>query len=199
MKIVTVVEGFGEVEAAPILLRRLSQEISPGLYVDFPRPIRTKRQKIIKEGELERVVELAGRQTSDGDGILILLDADYDCPKELAPALLARAVAARSDRVIRVVLAKREYESWFLAAAPSICNQRGLPNDLTAPSRPEEVINPKQWLTDRMPSGKSYRETLDQPALTAVFDLGMARHAESFQKLCRDLQSLLLLSDTRQT
>ena len=56
---------------------------------------------------MKQVVELAARQTSDG-GILILLDADDDCPKQLAGALLQRARSARSDREIRVVIAKHE-------------------------------------------------------------------------------------------
>ena len=34
-----------------------------------------------------------------------------------------------------------------------------------------------------MPAGQGYRETLHQPALTAIFDLDAAREAPSFDKL----------------
>ena len=53
---------------------------------------------------LERAVEFAARQSGEQGRILILLDADDDCPKELAAEMLRRAEAARQDRIIRVVL-----------------------------------------------------------------------------------------------
>ena len=42
-----------------------------------------------------------------------------------------------------------------------------------------------------MPSGQPYRPTLHQSALTATFDLDTARMAPSFDKLWRDVDSLL--------
>ena len=42
-----------------------------------------------------------------------------------------------------------------------------------------------------MPAGQGYRETLHQPALTAIFDLDAAREAPSFDKLWRDVTALL--------
>jgi hypothetical protein len=63
--------------------------------------------------------------------------------------------------------------------------------DLASPADAEAVRDPKAWLRDRMPSATSYKETLDQPALTAVLDLAAARRAPSFDKLWRDVESLL--------
>ena len=155
------------------------------------RPIRVGRYKILKSGELERVVELAARQTGTSGRILILLDADDACPAELGPELLARAVAVRRDCDIRVVMAKSEYESWFLAATASIVGRRGFRPRAAPPSDPESVRDAKGWLTALLPPGQSYRETLDQPALTAIFDLDDARTAPSFDKLWRDVNWLL--------
>ncbi len=192
LRIVTLVEGHGEVAAVPILLRRIAEVVAPGLTLDLSRTIRVKRQRFLKEGELERAVELAARQSGDGGRILILLDADEDCPRDLAPRMLERARAARKDRIIRAVLAKREYEAWFLAAAESLAGHRGIDAAAVSPADPETVASPKRWLSQHMQSGWSYRETLDQPALTAVFDLATARRAPSFDKLWRDLSTLLL-------
>jgi len=190
--IVAIVEGHGEVQALPVLLRRIALESGVETPPDIPRPIRTPRSKLLKEGELERAIELAARQSSDDGGILILLDADDDCPKEVAEAVLERAVAARGDRVIRVVLAKREYEAWFLAAAESIAGRRGIREDLAAPDEPEALRDAKGWLSSRMESERSYRETLDQAALSGVFDLSVARErSPSFAKMFRDVASLL--------
>jgi hypothetical protein len=114
-RIEAIVEGHGECFAVPILLRRLVDERCPGTFVRPDGPIRKKRQQLVKPGELERAVELAGRQTQPGDAILVLLDADEDCSAELGPALMARACKARSDRHVIVVLAKPEFEAWFAA------------------------------------------------------------------------------------
>ncbi len=100
-KIVAIVEGHGEVAALPILLRRIYRQLNPADYLEVPQPIRVGRQKLLKAGELEDAVELAGRQTGPGDGILIVLDADSDCPKDLGAQLLSRACKARADRQIR--------------------------------------------------------------------------------------------------
>lgn len=175
----------------PILIRRIAELAVPGSFVEVPRPIRIKRQQLLKERELERYVELAARQAGSNGRILVLLDADADCPAQLGPEILRRATAARSDRVIRVVVAKREYEAWFLAAAESLAGQRGISVTATAPVDPEAIANAKQWLSDHMQTGHSYRETLDQPALTSMLDLECARRASSFEKMWRDVASLL--------
>lgn len=190
-RIVTIVEGHGEVAAVPILIRRIAAIVSPGVSVDAPRPLRVGRQRLRRAGELERAVELAAREAGAAGRMMILLDADHECPSDLARELLRRAVAARADRTIRVVLAKTEFEAWFLAAAKSIAGYRGIDRATTAPLDPESIMDAKGWLSDRMPPGRSYRETLDQPALTSIFDMVAARKAPSFDKMWRDVSSLL--------
>jgi hypothetical protein len=123
--------------------------------------------------------------------VLVLVDSDDDCPAELGPGLLERARKARSDVPIGMVLAKREFEAWFLASAESLRGKRGLAQDLTAPSDPETVRDAKGWLSDRMTTGRRYRETLDQPALSADFDFVQARAADSFDKCYREIAQLL--------
>jgi hypothetical protein len=189
-RIVCIVEGHGEASAVPILVRRIAELVAPGVVPDVPKPIRVARHRLLKEGELERAVELAARQCGPKDSILVLLDADDDCPRKLATRILERARAARGDRAIHVVIAKMEYEAWFLAAAASIAGRRGLQEQILPPPDPEAVRDAKAWLSRHM-SGRSYRETLDQPALTAVFDLRAARAAPSFDKMWRALQDAL--------
>ena len=190
-RIATIVEGHGEVEAVPILLRRIAERVSPDFNVDAPRPIRIGRGKILKTGELERVVGLAARRAGTDGCILILLDADDACPAELGPELLQRALNQRTDCDIRVVLAKAEYETWFLAAGGSVAGRRGIAESAVPPPEPESIRDAKGWLSAHMPHGQSYSPTLDQPALTTSFDLDSARMAPSFDKLWRDVSSLL--------
>ena len=190
-RIVAIVEGHGEVDAVPVLLRRIVERTVPNVAVEVPRPIRVQRHRVLKPGELERAVELAALRAGPDGGILILLDADDDCPAELGPVLLRRAAESQPDQSIRVVLAKAEYEAWFLAAAASIAGQRGVDESASPPPNPESIRDAKGWLSVRMPRGQRYRPTLHQAALSAVFDLDTARASPSFDKMWRDVNSLL--------
>lgn len=143
-----------------------------------------------KPGELERAVELAALKARPRGGVFVLFDSDDDCPATLAPLLLSRAAAAGMGLPVFVILPQREFEGWFLAAAESLRGKRGLPADLAPPQNPEEIRGAKAWLRQRM-DGHVYSETIDQPALAAVFDLHQARTAQSFDKCYRDVKSLI--------
>ena len=190
--IIAIVEGYGEVEAVPILIRRIADAIVPGTVPQVQKPIRVPRNRLLKEGELERYIELAASQSGADGRILIILDADDDLPCEKGPEILRRAKATRSDRRIRVVLACREYEAWFLGAADSLVEVRRLSSDTTAPVDPEAIRDAKGWLADRMAAGGAYKETRDQPAFSALFDLERARRgAPSFDKMWRTVEDLI--------
>jgi len=113
------------------------------------------------------------------------------CPARDGPSLLTRARKVRPDTPVAVILAKQEYEAWFLAAAESLRGKRGLPGTLVSPPDPESIRGAKGWLSRMMPGGSGYSETDDQPALTAVFDMTMARRADSFDKCYRETRRLL--------
>jgi hypothetical protein len=191
VRIGCIVEGHGETQAVPLLIRRIAGYIDPVLQLEVVPPIREPKSKLLRAGELERAVELVARTTGGHGAVLVLLDSDDDCPAITGPTLLHRARQARPDLPVAVVLAKCEFESWFLAAAESLRGQRGLPADLRAPPDPESVRGAKEWLSRRMPAGQSYRETLDQPALAARFNLDAARRADSFDKCFREIARLL--------
>jgi hypothetical protein len=186
-----VVEGHGDVSAVPVLIRRLIAQKHPDITVHLPRPVRIPRSRLIKEGELERAAALAALNAGPAGGVLVLFDADDDCPAEMAPGLVHRMTERLGDRPCKVVLAKHEFESWLIAAAVSISGRRGLVVGLTRPGDPESIRDAKGWLSDHMQTGRKYRETLDQDALAAVFDLDAARSAPSFDKLVRDLEHLV--------
>lgn len=193
LSIACIVEGHGEVEAVPILVRRVAERVDPSLFIRIPRPLRITRSQLLRPRELERAIELAARQVGPQGGILVLIDSDDDCPAQHGPQLLARARQARSDIPIGVVLAKREFEGWFLASAESLRGRRSLPDDLLPPSDLEAVRGAKEWIARHMIGSVSYSETIDQPALTAVFDLDQAAaRAHSFDKCLREVTGLIL-------
>ena len=189
-----LVEGDGEVAALPILIRRVAARIDPALYVNVPRPVRVKRTRMGSQfGDLERGIELVLRRAQPPVALMVRLDADEDDPTTLGPELLQRVRARRGDIPSAVVLARREYEAWFLAAAESLRGQRGLPDTLNPPADPEAVQDAKGWLRSQMPRNRKYSETTDQPALTNLFDVDLARsRSPSFDTCYREIERLLL-------
>jgi hypothetical protein len=192
--IASIVEGDGEVRALPKLLHRIAADHGvTGLLT--PNPMRVPRGKLTCLGGIERAVSaMAIRVTGEG-GVLVLLDADDDCPAELGPALLDRARKARPDSRVAVVLANREFEAWYLAAAPSLAGQHGFPDPFPRPENPERPRDCKGLLTRARAAGQPYKETVDQAAMASTFDVAMARaHAPSFDKFCREVAALLGVS-----
>lgn len=185
-----IVEGHGETSAVPVLLRRIAAAIDTRIDLHIPNPIRMPRSKLTIPGELEKAVQLAAGKVAPAGGLLILMDADDDCPATLAPSILARVHATRSDLPAAVVLPTREFESWFLAAAESLRDRFQPSQDRQTPVHAEEIRGAKEWLRERLLGGR-YSPTVDQPALAAVFDLQQARSAPSFDKLWREMERLL--------
>ncbi len=189
-RVTPIVEGAGEVEALPLLLRRLWEwrtptEPYPG---QINPPIRVRRDRFLnKEQEFERYLLLAHAEALPNGWILILFDADDDCPAQLGHEILQRAREILPTARISVVLANREYEAWFIAAANALDGCRGFALDNDKPLPDAEVPrDAKGWIGRRM-SGKKYSEVLDQPALTQQMDLAAVYAASrSFRKLCRE-------------
>jgi hypothetical protein len=123
---------------------------------------------------------------------MLLLDADDDCPAVLGPQLFVRLSNVISDLPLSVVLAKCEYEAWFLAAANSLRRLPIVRKDAEPPPEPEEIRGAKEYLTRALlVPGGVYSETVDQVSLTAEMDLVEALRCRSFRKLCCDLGKFL--------
>jgi hypothetical protein len=191
--IASVVEGEGEMQALPALLRRIlyAEEIWDA---DVQRPFLKGRGSLVKQGGLEAAVEALARRLPPGapGGVLVVIDADDDCPASLGPSLLARAESVRPDVRTGVVLANREFEAWFLAAAPSLAGRAGLPQGLAVPEDCERPRDCKGWLTHHRTDGGVYRPRVDQASLADVVDIATARaNSPSFDKFCRNVAYLI--------
>lgn len=196
-RIQAIVEGQGEELAVPTLIHRVAREVSLGVQIVTPRPIRVARNKITRPDELKKYITMAADSTEHSDGILVLLDANGACPMKLGPELLAMAQAVRPDRLIRVTLAKREYESWFLASAESLRGHFGIGVTCTAPPNLENIQNAKGWLSKHMPNRTPYNPTAHQQDMTRKLDFNLARRSRSFVKLYRDIEYLLRTCQAR--
>ena len=183
MIIQTLVEGKGEERALPALLRRLRDELG-AFVIEFDHPIRLSRSQLVQENPLRRAVRAALRQERGCDAVLILFDSDNDCPKELAPKIQAWGEAEAGNVPCQVVVAHHEFEAWFLGSLESLRGRHGVRDDASSHPDPESMRGAKEKLAASMV--RPYRPTLDQTALTALFDLAAAhRSCRSFRRMVR--------------
>lgn len=190
--IAPIVEGKGEVEAVPILLRRLSRQGRSSGNLMVSPALRIKVGSFLRDEQyFRRYIELACRKAQGHPRglVLVLLDCEDDCTGRLGPQLLARARQVHSEVPLTVVLAHREYETWFLAAAQSLRSVGGLPADLEAPPEPEGIRGAKEWLASHMPGG--YDPTNHQPLFTEHFSLAQASTVASFARFRRKVQEFV--------
>lgn len=87
--IASVVEGHGEVRAVPKLLHRIAADL--GVQLLTPKsPLRIPRSKLVAPQGIEHAVNAKASEVAGAGGVLVLTDADDDCPAELGPQLLRR-------------------------------------------------------------------------------------------------------------
>lgn len=196
-----IVEGRGEVCAARVLLRRLCHEVAQAGGVKIERPHRRPRSELVKKDTFQEAVRgavFAPSPTTDLIGVLVLFDADDDCPAELAPKLGQWAHEVADGRPCPVVMANREYEAWFLAGIESLRGRRRIREDAASFPEPEGPRDAKGRLKRRMERGAGYSPTVDQAPLTAALDLASAyRGCRSFRKLVSAVGTLLQSAGVR--
>lgn len=189
-QILPIVEGQSEVESVPILLRRILDQMKI-FSIQIAKPWRVKRNKVVKEGELERAIQQGIQERNNICAILVLLDADDDCPAELGPQLLKRCKTV-TQLPASVILANKEMESWFLGGKESLRGVRGIKGDATAPLTPESIRGASERLSQNMEKGRRYVGPDDQPALVKYIDFLVTRQrCPSFEKFLRDVEYLI--------
>lgn len=172
MTIQPVVEGHGEVEALPILLRRIAGELHGRHDIRILRPRRIPRDRFKPHTVVPYAEELA-REIEVGTCILIVFDADDDCP-------LPYAGAFGTPENARLALADREFEAWILADTedPAVLRRMGVKQDL------------KALVAERL--GRPYRPVTDGPKLVATLDLARAQtNSRSFRHLVKVVRELV--------
>ena len=192
--IVPVVEGPGDVAALPELLGRILLERfnrTDVIVAQGKSGVVTANGRQKLESKLENFLQHA-QYKPECDAILVLLDTDGECPVELAERLLQRCEQIGLTCPVEIVCAHWTYESWFLASLDTIKGQRGISEAAALSLDAENIQNPKQWLTNQMPHGQAYKETLHQASLSSFIDIEMAYHnSRSFRRLCHALELLL--------
>lgn len=211
-KIQPIVEGPGDVQAVPILLRRILGETLGVRQWQVLKPISTEGcGNMTKPGGIERFV-LRAQKEPGCSAVVIMIDGDAaeklpqgqrlpdDCPPAFACWLSRRIQAIAPDIPVVIVIARREYEAWFLASMETIAGRRnhgmpGLRDTVHCDGNPENYPDPKAWINDRLSRGYRYSETRDQENLTKLIDLEITRRrSRSFRRLIHALEEIVALA-----
>ena len=142
-------------------------------------------------------VHLGHAIDENADAILVLVDADDECPVEAVGSLVDRASALNLDVPVAVVYAKSEYETWFISSlsegtGEGIRARLDIASSVNAPEDVEGVRGAKEWLEGRMPQDQRYRETRDQEPLTYHIDMDLTHSkSRSFRRLCHAVEELV--------
>lgn len=200
LQIAPIVEGDGEVQAVPILLRRLWPHLG-GDFLHVHRPYRIKRDMLFHRDSkaFNDAVELSCLKLRHhhvpqmASLVLVLLDLDPD-PGPICRSgrqFLSRLQEASPSLPITGVFADIEYESWFVAAAPSLNEYLDVTEEEWRRTEANGFRGGKKWIQNHLRHVK-YHEPTEQPKLTARMDLDLCRaNSPSFDKLCRELEKRL--------
>jgi hypothetical protein len=104
----------------------------------------------MRPGELERAVDLGTRGRTNVSAILVLLDADDETEPIAVEAELLRRCREVTAVPAAVVLACREFKSWFLGCKDALRGVCGIRADAEAPPAPESIRGAKERLSRNM-------------------------------------------------
>ncbi|SRR5579883_1960598 len=209
-RLILFVEGEGEAEAVPTLIKRLLTEKGGWPYIlldDSPFRVGSV-DRLVKEDfrHWKRFLGASLKRPNVG-GVLLVLDGDIEkvggkkfCAAEVAKSLTGAAmhVGAGKKFSVAVVFARQEYESWLIAGIASLAGRvlpdgRLVQSNATAPEGDLEASprDAKGWLGTILEGG--YKPTRDQAALTRLVNLEAirARQLRSFRRLESAISSLL--------
>ncbi|KPA11318.1 hypothetical protein MHK_008468 [Candidatus Magnetomorum sp. HK-1] len=189
--IVPIIEGHGEKDAVPLLLRRILS-LYEMWHWSVAKPIQVGNLNKLKL-KLSSFIKYALKY-QDCAGILILLDLDDGCPALENKKLSELLSNLYLNCPVPVVFAHREYEAWFLASIETIANdsKNKFPKDLTFSKDVESKRGVKEWLSSQLPSGYSYKPTVDQARFTNLIDICIAQQrSRSFKRLCHAVEQIV--------
>jgi hypothetical protein len=187
-RLVCIVEGQGEVAAIPSLCVRILAHVGAKGWIVDKAPIRQPRSRLVDERVksphrpchaegMHRAVAMA--RARPADAVLVLCDADDDCPAIWGPDALKYLVAPAPGVA---VMAQREYEAWLLL------NYTDEQLRAAKVRNPEQVRNAKDELRKLIPG---YLPTVHQMEVTRRLDIPNLRtRSDSFDKLVRAIGSL---------
>lgn len=206
--IAPIVEGQTESTSLERILQRIWQEIlqRPN-RLSVIQPNRGTRTQLIsnQSDDLARRIqqcqiqlqEKHRRQPDASRSILLMLDADDDCPVQIASQLRDRMQRiARPEVLCLCVIPHRMFENWIVAGSSTLGNISGLPENLPSIADVTDVdqLRGVDWLETQIRlhrRGGKYKKTVDAPVFVQRMSLSdCQQYSRSFRKLVSELAKI---------
>lgn len=194
---IAIVEGHGETDAVENLLTRLWTELGhPYLHWNAIRG-----KNLLQREGVEKYAEVA-RLRPGCTALILLRDADDDCPKFTGPETAGWLKGLRLPFPTAVTLFRREYETMFLPCLPDMAGrtlrtQAGVELPGIRPGAEfagdyEGPRDAKKRVSEHFDPRHPYKPTLHQLPLTRMLNFQRLRESElpSFGTLERSLNFL---------
>ncbi|MGR3641492.1 DUF4276 family protein [Alterinioella nitratireducens] len=189
-----IVEGHGEVNAVPLLLRRILHEELHVFDFGIHSAYRLPRSRIGRFDEhLEKAVRFGGMKLGESvGGVIIIADSDDDCPVEMHDTFIEFCNFRDFQFPVAFVLAQREYEAWLISCGEEMRAHDSIRDDAPSHDQPEEIGGAKGFFGRRiLEEGRCYSETVDQAKFTALLNLDTVKaKCRSFRKLVAEISRL---------
>jgi hypothetical protein len=190
-RLLAIVEGHGDVKAVPLLIRNILKAKGIHDVELLPTQRRGEYPSVAKDFDDYFLAAI-----KENAPILWVMDFDAkgcDCPYKAAQELLGRAAKLHPGWLIRIAFLVKEYEVLFLHDENAT---RHVFPDLAKgkpfPSSPEKIRDAKGWISERLPSGMAYKETVHQEKITAQLNLDLLRQkSKDFAHLERAILKLI--------
>lgn len=186
-----IVEGQGDMQAVPVLLRRILENHGHADVKVLPPHKRGDLPKI--KANFENYFKIAIKENA---AIICIIDFDCAtcvCVAEEAAQLHLRAEAIYPGKPFKVAFMVKEFETLFLAEPDATLRVlKEIQKSTAFPENPEAIRGAKEWLSKAMPSGYAYKETVHQVKLSAAVDLNRLRSSSaSYRHLEKSVLSLV--------
>lgn len=209
-RLILFVEGRGDVNAVPILVKKIVTEGGgwESMFLD-PNPFRIRgvENLVLNANETWLKLLRAALKRPKVAGIVVVLDGDARrwegrpfCAGQVACTLVERAKAVGAGRLFSLgfVFACCEFETWLLAGVESLAGKR-LSDGRPGVAAGTQIFEGELEVAPRNAKGElgrlmntGYKATLDQAELTTLLDLGVVRQRglRSFVRLERAVKQL---------
>jgi hypothetical protein len=199
--IIAIGEGTGEELALPVLIDKILKHQGVDTIGVADVALQTKgKPNMTRSGGLERFIRDANLESAY-KGILVLLDGDTECPVTVAQELAGRVQIMERRCPVVIVVANKNYETWFYASVETICTHEDLPDGLTYSQDCETMPNVTTWLTNQMhvkEAFKKYKKTRHQLEFTEKLDVSTAlSRSRSFRRLYNAVAQLVQAIDAQ--
>ena len=187
-----IVEGEGDETALRPLIYHIIASSGGVVYPTVMPPYRVHWGTMVnRPDDLAYYAQMALSEAGNAARLLVLLDADGQCPAELGPRLLQQLEVRFPSAPVSVTVADWEYESWFIASAEAIAASVNVEAIIEVPQNIESIHDTKGWLRRNVLMRK-YNPRRDQAAFSARINVPLARsRSQSFNRFCREIERLL--------